>query len=420
MGFADPLGANPAASPAESAQDGSVQFIASNPREAGLAARLNDLFVQAANSGAADLHLETTASKHIVVRMRNRDGDLETIHTFEPHDTHLVLTKIRYRANLSVVDTRAPQDSRITQDVGGRLLSVRVSIVPTVHGATCVMRLLDPQNSGRPLQSLRMPERVERAFKRVTRSPEGLILTVGPTGSGKTTTLYTALGMRNEPSVKIVTAEDPVEYLMEGLQQVEVGANRGMSFSQALRAFLRQDPDIILVGEIRDYDTLSTALQAGQTGHLVLSTLHANNVFEALERMLEIGAKPQTLRSALRAIVAQRLVRLVCPQCKRAHRIEDPEALDILKGAGLTCEQEWVGAGCEACNHTGYSGRQAIYEMLLMDKSARLALSKSDLAGVREAAEKQRQFVPLLPAAVELVRQGWTNMSEVQRVVVDF
>jgi type II secretory ATPase GspE/PulE/Tfp pilus assembly ATPase PilB-like protein len=399
--------------------DGAVQFIPLNPRERILAEKLNGLFNRAAEEGAADIHIESVADGSLVVRMRNRDGDLIEVAHFPDSEATLVFNKIRYRSNLSVVDTRAPQDSRITQKVGDRSLSVRVSIVPTIHGSTCVMRLLDPANSGKPIESLRMPERVERAFRAAIRSPEGLVLTVGPTGSGKTTTLYTALGMRNEPSIKIVTAEDPVEYLLNGAQQVEVGVNRGITFAQALRAFLRQDPDIILVGEIRDSETIQTALQAGQTGHLVLSTLHANNPIEAIDRMMELGAKPQTLRSALRCVIAQRLVRLVCQDCAQKRQITDPEALAVIEQSGVACTHESVGVGCDKCGGTGYSGRQAIYEMLVMDKPARVALMQGKLDALEQAASHQRQYAKLLVAAMGLVQQGRTNMQEVQRVVVE-
>lgn len=398
-------------------KDGAVQFIASNRREGDLAQRLNALFVKAANLGSADIHMESRDDKSIAVRLRNRDGDMVYIDEFPAHDATLIFNKIRYRSNLSTVDTRGPQDSRIRQDIGDRLINVRVSIVPTVHGSTVVMRLLDPANSGKPIESLFMPPRVEKIFRHVIHSPEGLILSVGPTGSGKTTTLYTALNLRNEPSVKIVTAEDPVEYMLSGAQQVEIGPGR--TFAQVLRAFLRQDPDIILVGEIRDHETISTALQAGQTGHLVLSTLHANNTFEALERMIEMGAKPQTLRSALRAVVAQRLVRVVCSECAEQKPITDPEVMALIQSTGQQCTHENIGKGCEACNHTGYRGRRAIYEMLLLDKPTRIALISGDMAAVAEAAKRQGQFTPLLPAAIELVRSGITNMNEVQRVVVD-
>jgi len=400
--------------------DGSIQFLASNARETALTHALNDLFERAAREGCSDIHLESREDKSLRIRLRNRDGDLIDAGSFAPQDATLVLNKIRYRSNLSTVDTRAAQDSRISQRVeGGRILSVRVSIVPTIHGATCVMRLLDPHNSARPLEALRMPERVQRAFRACIHSPEGIVLTVGPTGSGKTTTLYTALGLRNDPSIKIVTAEDPVEYLLPGAQQVEVGANRGITFAQALRAFLRQDPEIILVGEIRDHETLSTALQAGQTGHLVLSTLHANNAIEAIERMLELGAKPQTLRSAVRAVIAQRLVRLVCPSCGVWRPITDPESRVIIEQSGVACTKEMHGVGCEACNGTGYRGRQAIYEMLLLDKQARVAVARQDIAALAAAAEHQKQYRKLLTAAITLVNEGRTNMQEVQRVVVE-
>lgn len=399
--------------------DGSIAFIPASIRETEFVDKMNDLLSVAARTGAADLHFESDRDRNVVVRMRNKDGDLENVHVFNSKDAALVFNKVRYRANMSTVDTRAAQDSRITQAVDGRILSIRVSIVPTVNGTSCVMRLLDPNNAGRPLETLMMPPRVDRAFRHAINSPEGLVITVGPTGSGKTSTLYTALALRNDSTVKIVTAEDPVEYLLAGAQQVEVGENRGITFPLAMRAFLRQDPDIILVGEIRDNDTLSTALQAGQTGHLVLSTLHANNTIEAIERMIELGARPQTLRSALRAILAQRLVRKVCAACAKPHPIVDIEAVDIIAGTGIEVHTEMFGEGCAACNHTGYSGRQAIYEMLLLDKQARLALTHVDISAIEAAAVKQPQFSKLLNSAILLVVSGVTNMKEVKRVVAE-
>lgn len=399
--------------------DVALRFNANNAREKPLTAALNLLFERATMEGAADIHLESREDHSIVARLRNRDGDLVQAHEFSEDEANLVFNKIRNRANLSTSDTRGAQDSRIAQEAGGRTLSVRVSVVKTLHGYSCVMRLLDPNNSGRPIESLLMPERVEKAFRAVISSPEGLILTVGPTGSGKTSTLYTAINLLNDPSIKICTAEDPVEYVLPGIQQVEVGANRGISFAEALRSFLRQDPDIILVGEVRDGETISTALAAGQTGHLVLSTLHANDSIEAMERMIELGAKPQTLRSALRAVIAQRLVRTVCEHCKVEREIVDAEALDILQRAEMQTRVEMVGAGCDHCGGKGYSGRRAIYEMLLMDKPARLAVSRTDIEALRQAAHHQRQFRTLLRSGLELVEQGVTNMKEIRRVVVE-
>lgn len=395
------------------------KFIGNNERERVIAQRLNDFFDRAAADGIADIHLESVESGALELRVRNRDGLMVREWVFEDVEAPLVLNKIRQRADLSTLDTRAPQDSRITQIALGRRLDVRVSIVPTLHGASCVMRILDSKNAGMPLDALKMPPRVRRAFLRAIDLPEGVILTVGPTGSGKTSTLYSALNILNTPDRKIVTVEDPVEYVLPGVQQVQAGHGTGTTFAQVLRAFLRQDPDVILVGEVRDAETATVALQAGQTGHLVLSTLHANSAIEAFTRLSEMGVSAHAMRSSLRAIIAQRLLRKVCPHCSKPTDIVDQDALAFIQQHGLQITQQMQGAGCDACNQTGYSGRQAIYEMLLVDGKLRHALSTNDPAALAAVAKAQGQYEPLTHAAARLVAEGVTNFKEALRVSSD-
>jgi type II secretory ATPase GspE/PulE/Tfp pilus assembly ATPase PilB-like protein len=396
-----------------------TEFIANNPREVPLAAALNGFFQDAATEGLADLHLETVIDGSLILRVRTNGGVLAQRHRFERQDAQIVLNKIRQRANLSVIDALCAQDGRIVQEAMGRRLDVRVSIVPTLHGSSCVMRVLDSANAGMPIEKLRMPPKVQRAFERVINLPEGVILTVGPTGSGKTTTLYSALGRLNTPETKICTAENPVEYVLPGVNQTQAGAGSAVDFPSALRAFLRQDPDVILVGEIRDSDTAKTAMQAGQTGHLVLSTLHANDALETFTRLGELGVSGHVMRSAIKAVIAQRLVRRVCPNCVREVPLVDADALEVAHRHGDLRGIDHVGAGCDACHGTGTQGRQAIYEMVLLDRQLRAAMrdQDGDGASMREAAMHQAQYQTLSGAAAELAAQGIISYREVTRAV---
>lgn len=396
-----------------------THFIANNPREQPLAAALNGFFETAAGEGLADLHLEAVINGGLVLRVRTKEGVLVQRHQFAAEDSQIVLNKIRQRANLSVIDVRSPQDGRIVQEALGRRLDVRVSIVPTIHGESCVMRVLDSANAGMSIDRLNMPQKVQRAFERVIQLPEGVILTVGPTGSGKTTTLYSALGILNTPENKIATAENPVEYVLPGANQTPCGTGTGVTFAQALRAFLRQDPDIILVGEIRDEETAEITMQAGQTGHIVLSTLHANDALEAFTRLNELGVTAHVMRSAIKAVIAQRLVRRVCPLCARQLPLRDEDAIALAQKYGDSRGVETVGAGCEACNGTGLQGRQAVYEMLLVDRAMRAAMRDLDASHLRETASQQAQYKPLAGAAAALAAQGVISYREATRAVSD-
>lgn len=396
-----------------------TSFIANNSREAPLAEALNGFFERAAQEGIADLHLESAADGSLELRIRTGDGLMVPAHRFEPEDAQLVLNKIRQRSNLSVVDTRTPQDGRIVQEAQGRRLDVRVSIVPTIHGASCVMRILDSANAGMPIDKLAMPPAVRRVFERVIDLPEGVVLAVGPTGSGKTSTLYSALGKLNTPERKIVTAEDPVEYVLPGVNQSQAGASSGTNFAQLLRSFLRQDPDVVLVGEIRDAETAKIAVQAGQTGHLVLSTLHANDALEAFTRLQELGASLHALRTSLKAVIAQRLLRCVCKECAKQVPIVDADGLKLAKSLGDQEGLEWVGQGCTQCAGTGYRGRQAVFEMVVLDRRMREALTDLDVARLQGVARGQPQYQTLLESAGHLAIAGKTNFREVLRVVSD-
>jgi type II secretory ATPase GspE/PulE/Tfp pilus assembly ATPase PilB-like protein len=393
------------------------EFISNNPREVPLAAALNGFFDKAAQEGLSDLHLETSIDGSLILRVRTKDGILVEHHRFAKEDAHIVLNKIRQRANLSVIDTRIPQDGRIVQKARDRRLDVRISIVPTLHGASCVMRVLDSANAGLPIDRLKMPPKVQRAFERVIGLSEGVVLTVGPTGSGKTTTLYSALGRLNTPQIKICTAENPVEYVLPGVNQTQAGMGSGVDFSDALRAFLRQDPDVILVGEIRDDDTAKTVMQAGQTGHLVLSTLHANDAIEAFTRIEDLGVTRHVMRVSIKCVIAQRLVRVTCPHCAHEVPLVDEDALALAHRHGDTRGVDVTGAGCDFCNGAGTMGRQAIYELLLLDKNVRAALREGGTQQLRDAAAHQPQYTTLTDAAVALAMQGIISYKEISRAV---
>lgn len=399
----------------------STEFIATNPREERLRDWINGIFAEALENGYSDLHFETEHdSGDLVLRVRS-EGVLAERDRLDGHDGHLLVNKIRARCRLSQNDTRAPQDGRFLQICGEKRADVRVSIVETGgDGVSLVMRLLDSANAGRSMESLEMPEAALRVFQREIRRNEGLILATGPTGSGKTTTLYAAMGALNTVARKNISIEDPIEYHLQGVQQVQVGEGTGRTFASVLRSVLRQDPDGILVGEIRDEETANIAAHAAMTGHLVLSTVHANAAIETLTRLTEMGVPMHVLLSSLRLIIAQRLVGRVCPHCARPREVNEEEAR-VFAGYGVHIPRSLLAAkGCEHCNHRGYKGRIAIFEMLRLDadfrRIARISTAEDDLL---EAAKKQEQFVPLAASALRLAAQGITSWESAIAFVYD-
>ena len=291
------------------------------------------------------------------------------------------------------------------QECHGRRIDVRYNRVTTTNGFSKVTRLLDSANAGKPIEDLSMPPAVEQMFRAALALREGLILTTGPTGSGKTTTLYAGLGHLNQVIRKIITAEDPVEYRMERAQQIPVGQGTGRTFHTALRAMMRQDPDIILVGEIRDQETAVAAMRAGMTGHLVLSTLHANSAVDTYFRLEDLGVPRHILAASVKIIIAQRIIKIVCPHCAEEHPVEFPE---FFTSWGMEPpETEMVGAGCEACSGVGYISRMALFECIRMTKEFRDALG--DREAMQRVADRQPQYQPLAKTALDLVLQKKTN-----------
>ncbi|MDG9783729.1 MULTISPECIES: type II secretion system ATPase GspE [Pseudomonadaceae] len=363
---------------------------------------INALLTQAARDGASDIHIEPFES-HAVVRYRV-DGTLRDVVAPRKALHPALVSRIKIMAQLDIAEKRLPQDGRIALRVAGRPIDVRVSTVPTGHGERVVMRLLDKQAGRLSLERLGMAPGLLARLDGLIRQPHGIVLVTGPTGSGKTTTLYAALARLDASVHNILTVEDPVEYDLPGIGQVQVNARIDMTFALALRALLRQDPDIIMIGEIRDLETAQIAVQASLTGHLVLATLHTNDAVSAVTRLVDMGVEPFLLASSLLGVLAQRLVRRLCPQCK---------APDPLQPGG------WRAVGCTACNHTGYSGRTGIHELFVMDDGARALVHEGAAEQVLRQAARAAGMASMRDDGERWVLDGTTTREEILRVTRD-
>ena len=374
---------------------------------------INALFAEALRQQASDIHLETFESS-MSVRLRV-DGVLQEILQPSRPLAPLLISRIKVMAKLDIAERRIPQDGRVSLKMAGKALDVRVSTMPSIHGERVVMRLLDKQASRMDLVQLGMPDNTLKPFTHLLQQPNGIILVTGPTGSGKTTTLYAGLSLINNKSRNILTVEDPVEYALEGIGQTPVNPKSGMTFAKGLRAILRQDPDVVMVGEIRDAETAQIAVQASLTGHLVLSTLHTNDSLGAITRLMDIGIEPYLIASSLKGVLAQRLVRTLCPACKTDYTLQQEDAL-ALGDSALTGHVVKESQGCNHCHQTGYTGRQGLYELLLIDP----ALSRliHDRAGEHlMAAHVEGRLRTMLDQGRALVIAGETSPSEVLRMV---
>jgi general secretion pathway protein E/type IV pilus assembly protein PilB len=335
---------------------------------------------------ASDIHLEPL-EKRFRVRYRI-DGVLIEVENPPKRLQLSIVSRLKIMANISIAEKRVPQDGRIQVSVGGKQLDLRVSSLPTAHGESIVMRILDKEGLQLGLPELGFFGDDAAAFERLITLPDGILLVTGPTGSGKTTTLYSCLHHLNKPDRKIITVEEPVEYQLNGINQVPVRHEVGMTFASALRAMLRQAPNIVMVGEIRDLETAEIAINASLTGHMVFSTLHTNDAPGAITRLIDIGVKPFLVSTSLRAVMAQRLVRKICPECRRPYRPEPKE----LRALGITAAQAAGatfarGAGCAACNATGYRGRMGIFEILVVNEEIqRMIYEHAGTAGLRDKA----------------------------------
>jgi general secretion pathway protein E len=374
---------------------------------------VNLLLSGAIKDRASDIHIEPYQA---IVKVRYRiDGILYDILSL-PRKIHSPLaSRVKVMAKLNIAEKRLPQDGRIEIKVADRSVDIRVSTIPTAFGERVVLRLLDKTSSILLLSDLGMDNRKIAIFNRLIKSPYGITLVTGPTGSGKTTTLYAALSTINSPEVNIITIEDPIEYQIDGIGQIQVNPKIDLTFAQGLRSIVRQDPDVILVGEIRDRETAEIAIQSSLTGHLVFSTLHTNDAASAVTRLIDMGIEPFLVTSSVIAIIAQRLVRVLCPKCKEAFT---PDA-ESLANLGLDATAQYTfyrKQGCAACMHTGYRGRTAIFEILILDDPLkRLILKTSDSNQINEEA-MQRGMTNLLADGARKVREGTTTIEEVFRV----
>ncbi|MCE9593531.1 MAG: GspE/PulE family protein [Planctomycetes bacterium] len=374
------------------------------------------MFDDALNARASDIHVEPSATR---VRVRFRvDGMLRDTAEHPPHLHAPLISRLKIMASMDIAEKRKPQDGRIELALPGRPIDVRVSILPTNHGETMVMRLLDRSKSLIGLAELGLGEQDHAVFKKWIQRPNGLVLVTGPTGSGKTTTLYAALSELNRPDVKILTAEDPVEYHIRGINQVQVHPKIGLSFARILKAMLRAAPNIILVGEIRDVETAEIAIQASLTGHLVFSTLHTNDAPSAITRMVDMGVKPFLVAGSVHGVMAQRLVRKVCKECSENYVATPAELATLGLDPALVGEATVKRArGCRACEGSGYRGRLGLFELLEMNDELReLAFRGVGLDELRARALAGQALRPLLVDGARKVLLGQTTTAEVLRV----
>ena len=372
---------------------------------------INGILAEAVREGASDIHVEPFESA-LVVRLRV-DGVLKEVLRLASKVAPLVTSRIKVMARLDIAERRVPQDGRISLTLGGRQLDVRVSTLPARGGERVVMRLLDKEQAELEPADLGMPANLLTHFRAALSEPNGIILVTGPTGSGKTTSLYAGLRMLNDGERNILTVEDPVEYAVEGVGQTQVNAKVGMSFAAGLRAILRQDPDVVMVGEIRDHETAEIAVQASLTGHLVLSTVHTNDAVGAITRLKDLGVEPFLLASSLRLVMAQRLVRRLCERCAAAQPASEAEAAPLGLDAGVTIHHA---RACAECGQTGFKGRIGVFEMIRVDKELReLMLSGADEGLIARHAYSRAPN--MASSARRLVLEGRTTVEEAVRIL---
>jgi MSHA biogenesis protein MshE len=381
---------------------------------------LQSVFEDALQVGASDVHLEPQEAG-LLIRSRV-DGVLQTQTTADKRIAAALAQRLKLMAGLDISEKRLPQDGRFSLRLRDKTVDVRISTLPSQYGESVVMRLLGQGDAARRIDEIGMPQAMLRRMREVLSRSSGMVLVTGPTGSGKTTTLYAALAEVDAEQQKIITVEDPIEYRLPGLTQVQVNDKIELSFARVLRACLRQDPDVILVGEIRDAETADIALRAAITGHLVLSSLHTKDAAGAPFRLLDMGSPAFMVASSLQAVVAQRLVRANCDQCKEPHTMTAQEAAWMIATGGdeASAEKTLRGRGCSACNGTGFQGRMGVYEMLEMDTAMAAAATHGDPNIFTRLAREQLRGRTMAHHALELVRTGRTSVSEAMRLATDF
>ncbi|NOQ77643.1 MAG: type II secretion system ATPase GspE [Methylococcaceae bacterium] len=389
-----------------------IEDLLETENDAPIIKLINALLSEAVKMQASDIHIEPF-EQALLVRVRV-DGVLRELIRPNRKLAPLLVSRLKVMAKLDIAEKRIPQDGRIALKIGGRPVDVRVSSLPSKHGERIVLRLLDKQAGRLNLTSLGMPDSLLEQLKGLLEKPHGILLVTGPTGSGKTTTLYAGLSILNDESRNILTVEDPIEYDIDGIGQTQVNTKADMTFAKGLRAILRQDPDVVMVGEIRDLETAQIAVQASLTGHLVLSTLHTNTAVGAISRLTDMKVEPFLFASSLLGVLAQRLVRKLCDHCKQPHEASSADkkrmSLDDAEPASL-----WQAVGCSECNNTGYAGRTGIYELLVVDESLREMIHNEE--GEPDIVKYIRQHTPSMrDYGYTLVTDGVTTLEEVLRV----
>jgi general secretion pathway protein E len=381
--------------------------------EAPIIKLVNLLITRAVESRASDIHIEPFEDE---MKVRYRiDGVLNDIEATPKKLQAAIISRIKIMAKLNIAERRLPQDGRIRLRVGEREIDLRVSTIPILHGESVVMRILDKESIVIDLDLLGFLPETLRSFDQIIKKPNGIFLVTGPTGSGKTTTLYGALDKINTPDRKIITVEDPIEYQLKGVNQIQVKPQIGLHFANTLRHIVRQDPDVIMIGEIRDLETAEIAIQSALTGHLVFSTLHTNDAPSAITRLLDMGVEGFLLSSTIRGILAQRLVRVICPACKME---DDSEGQSVqVRALGVSPDTKFYrGKGCDACTFTGFRGRSGIFELLVINDDIRkMIMKRADSNEIREVARKNG-MTTLLEDGVQKIQAGVTTVGEVLRV----
>jgi type II secretory ATPase GspE/PulE/Tfp pilus assembly ATPase PilB-like protein len=376
---------------------------------------VDKIFTEALDIGASDIHLQPERNQ---IRIRLRiDGVMHQLGNFSSEYASNVFARIKLAAGMHIDERREPQDGRIDLEYAGRRFSARVSVLPSLNGEKIVMRLLDPASVRIDVTRLGMPADVEQNWQRAIQLPCGLIIVTGPTGSGKTSTLYASINKLDRQKRNIVTVEDPIEYeFQDNITQVAV--TEKMTFPVVMRSFLRQDPDVMMVGEMRDRESLSIGIQAGLTGHLVLTTLHTNNAVDTLGRMIDMGGEPYLIASTLVCILAQRLVRVICPECKEPYQPTEDEILALGLTPALAAQRSFYqGKGCKRCRETGFKGRIGVYELLVNNHNIRELITHNASVGEMQQAAKAQGMRTMLEDGIQKVFQGITTPSEVIHAV---
>lgn len=380
---------------------------------------LQAIFEDAITMQASDIHIEPDSN---VLRIRQRiDGILQEKLVEESRIASALTSRLKLMSGMNISEKRLPQDGRFNIKIKNKNIDVRMSTMPMVHGESVVMRLLDHSQGLLNFDKLGIPDKVLPPLRQLIKKPHGLLLVTGPTGSGKTTTLYAALNEINAPTTKIITAEDPVEYQLPRINQVQIHEKIGLSFPAVLRTALRQDPDVILIGEMRDKETVDIGLRAAMTGHLVFSTLHTNDAISTVNRLVDMGAEGFLVATSLQAVLAQRLVRRLCPHCRKTHPLEAHDRLWLtqLSVANTDLPEFYQAVGCQECNSSGYKGRMGVYELLIMTPDLASALQNGDMASFIKLATQQQSNQSLTLNALERAKEGTTSLDEVLRIAGD-